>query len=181
MRKAVLMLTLCLLLYSSVAGQGVRIGVGAFGGPDFPVGSEDQAKGTIFGIRGKIGVIPVITLEPRISFTSFGEPSSDDFVLDLDGSKVTAYGIDAVLGAPFGGKGFAMFGILGGGFYNVKRDQTFEDRTELGWTAGLGFAIGFVPAVSVDARGQLNVMPFEDGGALKSVSATVGLNYFFGM
>lgn len=181
MRSAVLALTLLLLLGSSAAGQGVRFGVGAFGGPDFPVGSDDQAKGTVFGIRGKISFIPVITFEPRIAFTSFGEPDSVDFPLDLDGSKVTAYGVDAVLGAPFGGKGFAMFGILGAGFYKVKRDQTFEDRNELGWTAGLGFAIGFAPMVSVDARGQLNVMPYEDGGALKSVSATVGLNYFFGM
>jgi hypothetical protein len=181
MRKAVMALTLLLLLCSSVAGQGVRFGVGAFGGPDFPVGSDDQAQGTIFGIRGKINVVPIVTFEPRIAFTSFGEPSSDDFVLDLDGSKVKAYGVDAVLGAPFGGKGFAMFGIVGGGFYNVKRDQTFEDQTELGWSAGFGFAIGFSPMISADARGKLNVMPFEDGGALKSVSATVGINYFFGM
>jgi len=181
MRKAVLMLALVLLLCSTAAGQSVRFGVGAFGGPDFPIGSDDQAQGTVFGIRAKISAFPIITFEPSLAFTSFGEPSSDDFVLDLDGSKVTAYGVDALLGAPVGGKGFAMFGILGAGFYKVKRDQTFEDHTELGWSAGLGFALGFTPMVSADARGKLNVMPYEEGGALKSVSATVGINYFFGM
>jgi hypothetical protein len=181
MKKAALAITLLLLLCSSVSAQGVRFGIGAFGGMDFPVGQEDQAQGTIFGIRGKVKVLPVITLEPRLSFTSFGEPEMDEFVLDLDGSKVNAYGVDAVIGAPFGGKGFAMFGVLGAGFYNVKRDQTFEDNTNLGWSAGLGFAIGFMPMVSVDVRGLAHVIPFEDGGTAKSVSVTAGANYYFGM
>ncbi len=181
MRKAVLVMTVLLLLCSSVSAQGVKFGVGAFGGMDYPVGQDDQTQGTIFGIRGKVKVLPIITLEPRLAFTSFGDAESEDFVLDLEGSKVNAYGVDAVIGAPFGGQGFAMFGVLGAGFYNMKRDQTFEDFTNLGWSAGFGFAIGFTPMVSADARGMAHVIPFDEGGTAKSVSVTVGLNYFFGM
>ena len=181
MRKAILAIALLLLLSSSVSAQGVKLGVGVFGGLDIPVGQEDQAQGTVFGVRAKVRLIPIITLEPRIAFTSFGEPSNDEFALDLDGSKVTAYGVDAVIGAPFGGKGFAMFGVLGAGFYNVKRDQTFEDNTELGWSAGLGFALGFSPMISADVRGMAHIIPFEGGGTAKSASVTAGLNYYFGM
>ena len=120
-------------------------------------------------------------LEPRLSFISWGEAENDDFAMDLDGSKVTSYGVDAVIGAPFGGRGFAMFGVVGAGFYNIKRDQTYEDFTELGWCAGLGFAIGLAPSFGAEVRGVANVIPFEAGGSAKSGSVTVGLNYFFGM
>lgn len=181
MKRAVLAVTLLLLLSSTVSAQGVKFGVGVFGGMDFPVGQEDQAQGTIFGIRGKVQIIPIITFEPKLAFTSFGEPESDEIPLNLDGSKVTAYGIDAVIGAPFGGQGFAMFGVVGAGFYKVKRDQTFEDNTELGWSAGLGFAIGFSPMLGIDVRGVAHVIPYENGGTAKSASATAGVNYFFGM
>lgn len=181
MKKAALAMVLVLLLSCSVSAQGVKLGVGVFGGLDIPVGQEDQAQGTIFGVRAKIKLIPIITLEPRIAFTSFGEPDSDELALDLDGSKVTAYGVDAVIGAPFGGKGFAMFGVFGAGFYNVKRDQTFEDNTELGWSAGLGFALGFTPVISADVRGMAHVIPFEGGGTAKSAAVTAGLNYYLGI
>lgn len=181
MRKAVLAITLLLFLVPSISAQGVKLGLGVFGGFDFPVGQEDQAKGSVFGIRGKIKLLPIITVEPRLSFTSFGEPESDEIPLDLDGSKVTSYGVDAVIGAPMGGQGFAMFGVVGAGFYKMKRDQTFEDFTNLGWSAGFGFAIGFTPMISVDVRGVAHVIPFDDGGTAKSVAVIGGLNYFFGM
>ncbi|UCG63120.1 MAG: outer membrane beta-barrel protein [Candidatus Zixiibacteriota bacterium] len=181
MRRAGLLFTLLLLLCSSVSAQGVRFGVGAFGGMDFPIGQDDQAKGTVFGLKGKVNFIPIITFEPKVAFTSFGEPEGDEVVLGFDGSKVTFYGIDAVIGAPFGGKGFGMFAVVGAGFYNYKRDQTSQDDTNLGWSAGLGFSIGFVPMISADFRGTGHVVPYDEGGTKKSVSVTAGLNYFFGM
>jgi hypothetical protein len=170
-----------LLLGSLAAAQGPKIGVGVYGGLNYPVGQEDEAQGSIFGVRAKIKALPIITIEPQISFTSFGEAENDEIPINIDGSKVNAYGVDAVIGAPFGGKGFAMFGVIGAAFYNMKRDQSFQDETNLGWSAGFGFAIGFAPMVSGEARGVAHVIPFEEGGSAKSVSVTVGLNYFFGM
>ncbi len=181
MKKAALAMALLLLLCSSVSAQGVRFGLGAFGGLDYPIGQDDQSQGTVFGLRGKVSFIPIITFEPKIAFTSFGEPEDDVLALGLDGSKVTAYGVDAVIGAPFGGKGFAMFGVVGAGFYKYKRDQTSQDDTNLGWSAGLGFSIGFMPMISADVRGMGHVVSYDDGGSKKSVSVTAGLNYFFGM
>ena len=181
MRTILISLTLLLLLCSTVAAQAPKIGLGVFGGFDVPIVQDDQDQGTVFGIRGKLKVLPIVTLEPRISFTSFGEPESDIVELGLDGSKVNAYGIDAVIGAPFGAAGFNMFGIVGAGFYNYKRDQASQDDTNLGWSAGLGFAIGLAPMVAVDVRGKLNVVPYDDGGTKKSGSVTAGLNYYFGM
>ena len=182
MRKTILLLCSLLLLYSSVAAAGAKIGVGVFGGLDQPVGLEDQKQGSVFGIRGKLKAFPVITFEPFLSFSKFGDPDYEDFPLGVEGSDVNAYGVDAVLGAPFGAKGFAMFGIVGAGFYNIKNDQIPDaDETNLGWSAGLGFGIGFTPMVSLDVRGKLNVIPYEGGGSFKSVSATAGVNYHFGM
>ncbi len=182
MKKAVILVILLLLMCPLVAAQSaVKLGAGVFGGLDMPVGQDDQAKGTVFGIRARIKAIPIITFEPKLAFTSFGEPDSDILTLGLDGSKLTAYGVDATIGAPFGGKGFAMFGVVGAGFYKMKRDQTFQDDTNLGWLAGLGFSIGFSPFISGDVRGTAHVIPYDDGGSKKSVSATAGLNYYFGM
>jgi hypothetical protein len=181
MRTTVIICILALLMSSVAMAQAPKIGLGVYGGLNYPVGQDDQAGGTIFGVRAKIKALPIITLEPQISFTSFGEPEMDEITLGLDGSKVNAYGIDATIGAPFGGKGFAMFGVVGAGFYKYKRDQTSQDDTNLGWSAGLGFSIGLMPMASVDARGQAYVVPYDEGGSKKSVSVTVGLNYFFGM
>ncbi|MEW6411745.1 MAG: outer membrane beta-barrel protein [Candidatus Zixiibacteriota bacterium] len=182
MKKAVVLIVLLLLVCPLATAQtGVKLGVGVFGGLDAPVGQDDQAQGTVFGFRGRLKALPIITLEPKIAFTSFGEPESDILTLNLDGSKVTAYGIDATLGAPFGGKGFSMFAVVGAGFYNVKRDQTDQDETNLGWSAGLGFNIGFTPLISADVRGVAHVIPYDDGGSKKSVTATIGVNYNFGM
>ncbi|MEE8576638.1 MAG: outer membrane beta-barrel protein [candidate division Zixibacteria bacterium] len=181
MRRILVSLTLLLLLCSTIAAQAPKIGLGVFGGLDVPIVQDDQDQGTVFGIRGKLKVLPIVTLEPRISFTKYGDPEFDEFTSDLDGSKVNSYGVDAVFGAPFGAAGFNLFGVLGAGFYNVKRDQTLQDETNLGWSAGLGFAIGVAPMVSIDVRGKLNVIPYDDGGSKKSGSVTAGLNYYFGM
>ncbi|UCD63167.1 MAG: outer membrane beta-barrel protein [Candidatus Zixiibacteriota bacterium] len=181
MRKVITLTVAMLLLYSSAAAVGPRLGAGVYGGLDIPIIQDDQAQGTIFGIRGKIKALPIVTVEPRISFTSFGGPDYEDFDLDMEGSKVTSYGVDAAFGAPFGATGFNLFGVLGAGFYKVKRDQTNQDETNLGWSAGLGLAIGLAPMVSVEARGMLHVIPYDEGGSAKSVSATAGLNYYFGM
>jgi len=181
MRKELKVLLLVMLLAQPTLAGGITFGVGAAAGLDYPIGQEDQDKGTVFGFRGRLKAIPSIALEPNIYFTNHGDPDYEDFDLDLEGSKITAYGVDATLGAGFGAVGVKPYGLFGVGFYKVKRDQSQQDKTDFGWSAGFGIEVGVNPAVGLDVRGKLIVIPTDGGGSKKSASITGGLNYYFGI
>ena len=180
MRKELKVLLLVVLLAQPALAGGISFGVGVAGGLDYPIIQEDQAKGTVFGFKGRLKAIPSIALEPNIYFTNHDDPDYDDFDLDLEGSKITAYGVDATLGAGFGAVGIKPYGLFGAGFYKVKRDQADQDKTDFGWSAGFGIEVGVNSTVGLDVRGKLIVIPTEGGASKKSASLTGGLNYYFG-
>jgi opacity protein-like surface antigen len=177
-------LIVLILMSSSVLAVGPKFGIGASFGLDIPLAQDDQDQGTIFGFRGKLSLIPMISAEAFLGFTKYGDPKldGDDYVgvtADLEGSKITSYGVNGILGS-FGGPGFKPYGIVGLGFYNIKRDQTQQDDTDFGFSGGLGFELGFNAPVSVDVRGLLVVVPVE-GASKKSATIMGGLNYYIGM
>lgn len=180
-------ITMVILALPSMAGaqNPIKLGIGLSGGLNIPVVQQDQARGTAFGIRGIIGLMSLITIEPNLNFAKYGDPSLDlpGVTNDLEGSKVTSYGVDALLGASMSAPGLSPFVIVGMGFYKTERDQTAafdDDGTDFGWSAGLGFALGLSPAISLDVRGRFNMIPVDGGSSKKSVFVTGGLNYFFG-
>jgi opacity protein-like surface antigen len=184
MKRTVCMMLALAALATPVMSQGIKLGVGVNGGLDIPVLQDDQKQGTIFGFRGRVNLIPLITVEPNLMFTSYGDPDLDDpdyegITADLDGSKITSYGVDGTIGTGFGMPGFQPFGIAGIGMYKVKNDQTGEDDSNFGWSAGLGFGLGITPQIGADIRGKAVVIPIE-GASKKSIVATVGLYYYFG-
>jgi opacity protein-like surface antigen len=184
MKRATPLLLLVLLLSQTALASGISLGVGVVGGLDFPVGQDDQKQGSIFGFRGLVKVIPAIAVEPNLYFTKYGDPEFEDFSDGIEGSKITAYGIDARLGAPVGGVGVKPYGVFGAGFYGVKTktadDITIYDETDFGWSAGFGVEFGVTAPVGLDVRGKLVVIPTEGGGSKKSASVTGGVNYYFG-
>lgn len=180
MRKELKVLLLVVLLAQPALAGGITFGVGAAVGLDYPIIQEDQARGTVFGFKGRLKAIPSIALEPNIYFTNHGDPDYEDLDLGLEGSKITSYGVDATLGAGFGTVGIKPYGLLGVGFYKVKRDQTLQDETNFGWSAGFGIEVGVNPTVGLDVRGKLVVIPTDGGGSKKSASVIGGLNYYFG-
>ncbi len=184
MQKTLYLTLVVVLLASPVFSTGLKLGAGAAGGVAIPVVQDDQSQGSIFGLRGRINVIPLITVEPNIFFTSYGDPKFDDpdfegIASDLEGSKMTSYGVDGTFGTGFGMAGFHPYGVVGLGFYKVKNDQTGEDNTDFGLSGGLGFEFGLSAPVGIDLRSKLVVIPIE-GGSKKSVTITGGLNYYFG-
>lgn len=180
MKKALLLIGALVLVCPVLASAEVQFGLGAFGGMDVPIIQDDQASGTMFGFKARLKALPVIILEPTLHFSTYGEPDIEDLPnAGLDGSDVTFYGVDATLGAPFAPK-FSFYGIGGIGIYNVKRDQTDQDESTFGWSAGLGIGIGLGTNLALDFRGKLHVIPQEDGGSKKSATVTGGLNYHFG-
>lgn len=181
MRKIIILVPVLLLLVSAVSADSL-FGIGIQAGLDYPVVQDDQKQGTIFGFKGFWSFAGVLAIEPNITFAKFGDPESSDYpgLYDgLEGSKVTSYGVNALLGANFGNRGIHPYGMVGVAIYNMKRDQTFQDISELGMTGGLGLEIGVSPNIGIDGRGTINVIPLEEGGSKKSLSALVGVNYYF--
>ena len=176
MRKIFLSGIVFLALISSASAAG--IGVGAFGGLSIPVIQEDQGNGTVFGVRGRLKLIPGFTLEPVLAFNQFGDAETDFGT--RKGSKVTYYGVDLILGgmgAPVGPR----FYLLGGAaFYSFSRDYD-EDVTRFGVAGGLGIEIGLGKTLGLDFRGKFHLVTLDGGGSRKMVNITAGINYYLGM
>lgn len=185
MNKLLLFSALFFLLPVLAYTQGVSFGVGVSGGFNMPIVQDDQGSGSTFGFKGIIKALPFVTLEPNVAFSKYGDPELDleGITSDLEGSKMTSYGVDAVLGQPFGIPGFSPYALVGFGFYKSERDQVgdFEDEdTHFGWTTGLGVSYGFGHNMAFDIRGKFNLIPVDGGSSKKSIFIVGGLNYYFG-
>ena len=174
MRMTIMALIL-LLAVATVSAQTPKFGVGAFAGFSLPVAQDDQGSGTEFGFRGRLK-LSFLTVEPNFTIAKWGEGDLISGVTAMpDGSKVTSFGIDALLGGAPGVPGFKPFFVIGAGSYKVKNDDTQFEETALGFSGGLGFLIGLSPKFDRDARGKAVVIPMEDGGSKKALSVTAGL------
>ncbi len=179
MKTNSILAVLLLLLVSAAHAGDIKLGAGAAGGMTFPVAQDDQGNGTAFEVRGIIELIPAVIVEPNLNFVQYGEPDLA-IVSGLDGSKVTGYGVDALLGGAIGRTGLAPYGMVGAGIYKTKRDQTLEDNSDFGWSAGFGVMFGLTPQFGIDVRGRMLVINSEGGGSKKAATVTGGLNFYLG-
>ena len=108
MRRILMVLCLFILGALMANAQAPKFGVGAFGGMNMPILQDDQGNGTVFGLKAKVKIIPIILLEPNISFGKWGDPDPVDGVVLVSGSKITSYGVDAVLGDSPGAAGISL-------------------------------------------------------------------------
>jgi len=179
MKRIVLIIGLVLLMSPLVDAQGLKFGLGAFAGGNIPVAQDDQKTGTAYGVLGRIRIFSFVIAEPNVTLGKWGKPDPIRGVdLGIDGSKINSYGIDALLGAAPGTVGFKPYGIVGAGIYSVKNDDTGYDESKLGYSVGLGFSLGLIPALSVDLRGKAIIAP-QEKGSKKAVLITGGLTYYF--
>ena len=103
--KKTLILFCLLFLASTVIAQtsSSSFGVGVNVGLLYPIIQDDQGTGTIFGIKAIYSLGGVLTVEPNISFVKYGDPTSNisgvtGLYDGFEGSKVTSYGVDGILG-----------------------------------------------------------------------------------
>ncbi len=184
MAKMIVVAVIFLLAATMASAQGVSLGFGVSGGLNIPVAQDDQGQGTNFGIRGIVRPLNLLSFEANLNFAKYGDPDIDvaGVTNDLEGSSLTSYGVDAVLGGG-PGRGIKPFFLAGIGFFKATRDQTevFEKQdTEFGYSAGLGIGFGLTPYLALDVRGRANIVPVEGSSSRKSVFALVGLNYYLG-
>ncbi|MFQ5498995.1 MAG: outer membrane beta-barrel protein [Candidatus Zixiibacteriota bacterium] len=176
MKKLVFVITaLAAATAPALAGD---LGVGVAGGLTYPVGQDDQTQGSIFIARGKYSGLPVMTLEPFVGFTRYGDAEFSNFP-GTDGSEITSYGVEATFGSGPSSPGFNPFFVAGIGVFSVTNDQTGLDYSKIGWNGGVGFEIGATPSIGIDVRGIFTTIITDDGGSKKSASVTAGLSYYF--
>ena len=177
MRKTALVAAL-LLLAVAASAQVPKLGAGVFGGLSIPLAQDDQASGTVFGLRGRLSLAGSLAVEGQIGFAKWGQADPVDGITLPDGSKVTQLGVNGILGGG-AGPGFKPMFIVGFGSYKIKNDDTGYDESRMGYSGGLGFGIGLGPKFGLDVRAEALVIPLDGGGSKKAVNGTAGLMLYF--
>lgn len=176
-------LALCLMVAAANAGPA-KLGIGGRGGITIPIVQDDQANGTTFGFHLRYQLIPMLVVEPNITFSKYGDPDPVEGVdLGISGSKISQFGVDATLGNPVAKRGLKPYAVVGLGFYSQSNDDTeaFEDMgSRLGGSVGFGFGIGISPKFDLDLRGQLHIVGSEEGGSKKAAAITGGFTFYPG-
>lgn len=175
MRRVTAFAALAIALSAGIAqGSPIGIGIGAYGGVSIPIIQDDVSKGSLFGFRVPVKVIPMITVEPYFLTSSLGdgEETIGGVEYTRDGFDHTGYGVNAVLGM---GLGFGLHPYAGIGSHKLKRAGSPEIK-ETAYNVGLGFGINAVPKISIQVRGELNMVVTGDTSR-KFANGTVGLSY----
>ncbi|MFZ5979685.1 MAG: outer membrane beta-barrel protein [Candidatus Zixiibacteriota bacterium] len=179
MKKLCLVIFLLFLLVPVVNAKVTQLGIGGFGGLNMPIVQDDQANGSIFGFKARVKVMSFLIAEPHVMFGKWGKPDPVDGVeLGIDGSKLTSFGVDALIGSMPGNSKFRPYGLVGAGIYKIKNDDTGYDESKLGFSFGTGFGIGITPLLDLDFGGKLIIAPQEEGSK-KALLVTGGLLYYF--
>ncbi len=177
MRKFAIVAVLMLVAVAASA-QTPKLGVGAFGGLSIPLAQDDQASGTVFGFRARISLAGSLALEGQLGMTKWGQADPVDGITLPEGSKLTSFGVNGILGGG-PGPGMKPFFLAGFGSYKIKNDDTGFDESRMGYNGGIGLGIGLGPKLSLDARGEAVIIPMDGGGSKKAVTGTAGVMLFF--
>ena len=173
---ALALLALALTAGPAQAQSPIGIGVQPYGGLSFPIIQDDTGSGALYGLRVPVKLIPVLTLEPYYLTSDLGEGEEEigGITYERDGFDHTGFGLNAILGS-VGGMGFRFYPFAGIGSHKLERDN-YDEIKETAYNFGLGLGIGATPKISVEIRGELNMVVTGDTSR-KFANATVGLNY----
>ncbi|HEU4725491.1 MAG TPA: outer membrane beta-barrel protein [Candidatus Eisenbacteria bacterium] len=163
------------LLFAAGAAHATGVGVGVYGGLSYPVIQDDVKSGTLIGFRAPVSLVPMLTVEPFYASSSLGdaEETLGGIQYTREGFDQTAYGVSVMLGSP-NGMGFKFYPFAGIGKYKLERTGT--DIDEVGYNFGLGIGIGATPKISLQIRGELEMVKTGDTSR-KFGNATAGLTY----
>lgn len=174
------MLMLFLLGASSAAAAG-KFSVGGFAGLNIPLAQEDMGNGTLFGVKGRITLLPFLGVEPNFVFSKYGDKDHDvnGVTMTRKGGEITSFGVDAVFGTFSGFSQTRFYGLVGINSNTLKRDA-LPDQTRMGLSFGAG--IEFLPAdvFGIELRARIHSISLDGGGGRNNLELSAGLNYHFG-
>lgn len=156
-------------------------GVGGFGGVSIPVVQEDAERGYVAGVHVRFSLAGILGVEPNFTYFRDGDwtfENQGELLYDGKGSKVSAFGVNAILGGAGPVTGFRFFPFVGAKIYNMKK-LGLDSESQIGWNAGLGLEIGF-GKIGIEARAAGELMKMKNKGSRKWAHITGGLNYYFG-
>jgi len=177
MKRIVPILPLALALaLAGGAAEAAGVGVGAFGGTWIPVAQEDAGTGVVYGLRLAVDVVPLLRLEPYWAKSAPGdvEETFAGLPYTRDGGEISAFGLNAMLST---GGPLRFYPFVGVGSCRLTREAT-DERTEIGYDAGLGLGLSPLPGLELDLRGEFVVIPLDEASR-KSVNVTLGVSYHF--
>jgi outer membrane protein with beta-barrel domain len=166
---------LAIISFAGTARAG-GIGIGAFGGVSVPVIQDDTDRGSLYGVRVPVSLVPMLTVEPYFASTKGGDVTQDLFGASYtrSGIDVTSYGANLLL--TFGGP-VQFYPYAGIGSFKLERDGL--DVSQTGYNFGLGLGFG-LPAtgLSLHLRGEL-AAAVDGDVSRKWANVTAGLHYNF--
>jgi opacity protein-like surface antigen len=164
-------------LSTAGAAHAVSVGGAAFGGVSIPIVQDDNGTGSQFGIRVPVQFAPLLSVEPYFSHSGLGDATQTfgGFDYTRSGFDVDAFGVNVALGS-FG----LMPGVypyVGIGSHELTRTGS-DDASEVGYNFGLGFGFEIPPGLSLNLRGELNMIATGDTSR-KFVNFNLGVGYKF--
>jgi len=172
--KRLLWVAIAVMALAAHPARAGSIGVGVFGGVSVPVLQDDQDKGSIYGMRVPVKLIPLFTVEPFFSYSQLGDKTFDiapGVTTTREGSEVKSYGVNAMfsMGGPLS---FYPFVGLG----SAKFERTGQDETFTSYHLGFGMGLHPIPKFGVDLRAELQAAASE-GVSRKMLNVTLGGSY----
>ena len=173
MRRITALMLVTLALSAGVA-RAASFGIGAFGGMSIPVLQDDTDRGTMYGLRVPVKLVPLVTIEPYYAASNLGDKTTTVAGLSYtrQGFDETAFGANAMLtmGGPIS---FYPFAGLG----QTKLKRTGFDQSFPTYNFGLGLGISPMPNISIHIRCELQAVSLASGTSRKFGNATIGASY----
>ncbi len=172
MRRCIASALVLLALTSGVARAG-SISLAAFAGMSYPVLQEDAGKGTLYGLRAPVRLLPLVVVEPFWGSTKLGDKvvTVADVSYTREGFDETAYGANVLfaMGGPL-----SFYPLVGVGKTTLKRPGF--DKSFTTYDGGVGMRVAPVPKLGIDLRAEMQAV--VDGETTRKFgNFSVGLSY----
>lgn len=166
-------LALAALPITAGVARAGSIGLGVYGGESIPVLQDDVDKGTLYGVRVPVKLVPLLTAEPFYASSNLGDKTVDiaGVTYTRSGFDETAYGLNVQLSM---GGPVQFYPYAGIGSTKLKRTGTESTFTTYDFGMGLGFNV--VPKISLNLRGELQAV-VDGATSRKFANVTLGASY----
>jgi len=180
--KKIVGVSLMVLLFLSISSvaSARKFSIGAFGGLNLPIAQGDTKSGALFGVKGRVNLLPFLALEPNYVRAQFAGKDLEvgDRSFAREGGNFNSFGADLLFGTMSSLSKMKFYGLMGINSNSYSR-QGIEDKTGLGLTLGTGFEFFPTEILSLEIRARYHAIKLGDGGR-SHVEISGGLNYYFG-